>query len=99
MEGWEIIDVYTPEDAVNDGYMVRLGTYENHPVYATLGVYEQFIEGKMSYEEFLSLRPVRLMLAFAYMQGWDIYPLKLQGVDVWLDWNGESFIFLLPSEY
>ncbi|CAI1494163.1 protein of unknown function (plasmid) [Thermococcus nautili] len=99
-EEWEVIDVYGLDDMIEDGLGYELPQrYEGKRVIATIGVFEKFIEGKDPVKDFLQRPEVQKVLALAYLMGADLYPFKLDGVEVWLDWNGYAFTFMLPEEY
>jgi hypothetical protein len=96
-EEWEVLDVYTADDMIEDGLGYEAGTYEGRKVIVTLGVFERFIKGRE--EDFMKRPEVLKVLALAYLRGPDLYPFKMEGVEVWLDWNGYAFTFMLPEEY
>ena len=99
-EEWEVIDVYSLDDMIEDGFGYEFPQrYEGRRVIATIGVFEKFIKGKDPVKDFLQRPEVQKVLALAYLMGADLYPFKLEGVEVWLDWNGYAFTFMLPEEY
>ncbi len=89
----DIIDVYTREDAIEDGIIFNAGRIANREVDLTPNLIEQLNK----YE--LAKAIVMALEAAKHFRQPDMKEIEVNGKKVWVDDNGQVITLMLPEDY
>lgn len=96
-EEWEVVDIYTREDAIRDGVIFNAGKLFNRQIDLTTNLIL-----KLSKEELLKAIIAGLQAA-ADRSMREKRPgmaeITVNDKTIWIDDNGEALTFMLPEDY
>jgi len=92
-EDADVIDVYTLEDAIEDGVIADLGLLFNRRIVMTSNMM-----AKLGKEELLKAL-IRGLKEASRLTRPDLISFQVNGRRVWVDDTGEVLTFMLPEDY
>jgi len=93
MDEEDIVDVYTREDAIEDGVIFNAGRIANGNVDLTANLIEQLNKREIAKAIVEGLEAAR------HFRQPDMKEIEVNGKKVWVDDNGSVITLMLPEDY
>lgn len=95
MENSEIISIYTVQEAVNDGVLVFVGSFNNLPVVITAGLFSTITRDNLINFVETGLEHLKVHDC----QDSEDYKFRVIDLKTWLIFDSQAYTFLRPEDY